>query len=54
VDICRWPSGWWPASCTIIRPGLRPGGVELASTVDRLELMAAENLSVAAAFNLFV
>ena len=23
---CRWPSAWWPASCTITRPGRRPGG----------------------------
>jgi transcriptional regulator with XRE-family HTH domain len=23
---CRWRSGWWPASCTTIRPGPRPGG----------------------------
>ena len=23
---CRWPSGWWPASCTTTRPGLWPGG----------------------------
>ena len=23
---CRWPSGWWPASCTTTRPGRRPGG----------------------------
>ena len=23
---CRWRSRWWPASCTTIRPGPRPGG----------------------------
>jgi hypothetical protein len=51
---CRWRSGWWPASCITTRPGRRPGGraVELAAAVDRLELMATENVSVAAAFNL--
>ena len=50
---CRWRSGCWPASCATIRPGPPAGlAAELAAARDRLALMRAENLSVAAAFDL--
>ena len=50
---CRWRSGWRPASCTTIRPGPLAGlAAELAAATGRLELLATENLSVAAALDL--
>ncbi len=50
---CRWRSGCSPASCATIPPGPPAGlAAELAAARDRLALMRAENLSVAAAFDL--
>ena len=50
---CRWRSGCSPASCAITRPGPPAGlAADLAAARDRLALMHAENLSVAAAFDL--
>ena len=49
---CRWRSGCSPANCATTR--LDPGrlAAELAAARDRLALMRAEDLSVAAAFDL--
>ena len=51
AGICRWRSGCWPVSSGIIRPGpARQLAADLAAARDRLDLMQAENVSVAAAF----